>query len=47
MEYKAKLKLSDRQYLAVVGDRLVIVTTDENGKPIRWAIFGSGGEMNE
>ena len=40
MEYKAKLKLNDRQYIAVLEDYMVIVTTDENGKPIRWAIFG-------
>lgn len=40
MKYKAKLKLSDRQYIAVLEGYLVIVTTDETGKPIRWAIFG-------
>ena len=40
MEYRAKYKLNERQYLAVLDAALVIVTTDENGKPIRWAIFG-------
>ena len=44
MEYKLKLRLNDRQYLAEVGDHLVIVTEDENGKPIRWAIFGGKKE---
>lgn len=40
MEYKMKLRLNKRQFLAVLGDSLVIVTEDEHGKPIRWAIFG-------
>lgn len=44
MEYKTKLRLNDRQYIAEVGDHLVIVTEDENGKPIRWAIFGGKKE---
>ena len=40
MEYKAKLWLNKHQYIAVLDGALVIVTTDENGKPIRYAIFG-------
>ena len=40
MEYRAKYKLNERQYLAELDAALVIVTTDENGNPIRWAIFG-------
>lgn len=44
MEYKTKLRLNDRQYIAEVDDHLVIVTEDENGKPIRWAIFGEKKE---
>lgn len=44
MEYKTKIRLNERQYLAEVGDHLVIVTEDENGKPIRWAIFGGNKE---
>lgn len=47
MEYKLRLRLNDRQYLAEVGDYLVIVTEDENGKPIRWAIFGGKKEEEE
>lgn len=39
MEYKAKLWLNKRQYLAVLDKALVIVTVDEKGNPIRWAIF--------
>lgn len=40
MEYKAKLWLNKRQYIAVLDGALVIVTIDENGNPIRYAIFG-------
>jgi hypothetical protein len=40
MVYEQMLKLNDTQYIAVLDKALVIVTTDENGKPIRWAIFG-------
>ena len=43
-EYKAKLRLNDRQYLAVLSNALVIVTTNEKGDPIRYAIFKKGGE---
>lgn len=39
MKYLAKYKLSKNQYLAVLSEALVIVTTDDNGNPIRWAIF--------
>lgn len=46
MKYEKKLRLNDRQYLAVLDKALVIVTEDEKGKPIRYAIFGQkkGGE---
>ena len=40
MEYEAKLRLNSRQYLAVLSGALVIVTEDDKGEPIRWAIFG-------
>ena len=40
MEYKARLWLNKRQYIAVLDGALVIVTVDEDGEPIRWAIFG-------
>jgi hypothetical protein len=46
MEYKAKYKLNKNQYLAEVGGFLVIVTTDDDGKIVRGAIFGTG-EKNE
>lgn len=39
MKYEAKYKLSKNQYIAVLENALVIVTTDDNGKPIRWLIF--------
>ena len=39
MEYEAKYRLDKNKYLAVLKDALVIVTTDDNGKAIRWAIF--------
>ena len=38
-KYKMKLKLNERQYLAVLEGSLVIVTTDEKGTPIRYVIF--------
>ena len=44
MKYKARLWLNSRQYLAVLDKVLVIVTTDKNGKPVRWAIFGERGK---
>lgn len=40
--YIAKLWLSNRQYLAVLDNALVIVTVDESGNDIRWNIFASG-----
>ncbi len=40
MKYEAKLWLNKYQYLAVLEKNLVIVTVDNSGKPIRWAIFG-------
>ena len=39
MKYEAKYKLGKNKYLAVLDKALVIVTTDDMGKPIRWAIF--------
>lgn len=39
MKYEAKLRLNERQYLAVLDEALVIVTTDEKGKPVKWVIF--------
>lgn len=39
MKYFGKYKLSKNQYLAVLENALVIVTTDDSGKPIRWVIF--------
>ena len=41
MKYKAKLWLNKYQYLAILETRLVIVTVDDNGNPIRYAIFGN------
>ena len=41
MKYIAKYWLSKHKYLAVLDDALVIVTTDDNGKDIRWCIFGA------
>ena len=40
MKYEQKLWLNKYQYLAVLDKALVIVTVDENGQPIRYAIFG-------
>lgn len=42
MEYKAKLWLNKRQYLAVLDGALVIVTVDDDGKAIKWVIFNKG-----
>ena len=39
MKYIARYKLGKNKYLAVLDGALVIVTTDDNGNPIRWAIF--------
>lgn len=39
MEYIAKLRLNDRKYIAVLEGALAIVTENEKGEPIRWAIF--------
>ena len=36
------LRLTEFQYLAVLDNALVIVTEDENHKPIRYAIFEKG-----
>lgn len=44
MKYEAKLRLSKNQYLAVLDTALVIVTEDDNGNPVKWAIFGKGEE---
>ncbi len=44
MEYKTKLWLNKRQYIAVLDGYMVVVTTNESGKPIRWAIFGEGAK---
>lgn len=40
MKYEKKLRLNDRQYLAVLDKALVVITENEDGKPIRYAIFG-------
>lgn len=47
IKYEAKLRLNDRQYLAVLSNALVIVTTDKNGEPIRYAIFWKGDKCND
>ena len=39
MKYEARYWLSKNKYLAVLDKCLVIVTIDDNGDPIRWAIF--------
>lgn len=36
------VRVNKFQYLAVLGKALVIVTEDENHKPIRYAIFEKG-----
>lgn len=40
MECKGKIKLSKHGYIALFEDFFVLVTLDDNGKPVRWAIFG-------
>lgn len=47
MEYIAKLRLSKRQYLAVLDKALVIVTEDEHGKAVRWNIFEGNADSQE
>ena len=47
MEYKARYWLNKRQYIAELDGALVIVTVDENGEPIRYAIFGDKGKREE
>lgn len=39
MKYLAKYNLSKNKYLAVLDGALVVVITDDKGKPIRWSIF--------
>lgn len=39
MKYEARLWLNDRQYIAVLDKALVIVTVNEKGEPVRYAIF--------
>ena len=39
MDYEQKLWLNKHQYLAVLSNALVIVTVDENKKPIKYVIF--------
>ena len=41
MKYEAKYWLNENQYLAVFDKYIVIVTINNEGKPIRWAIFGN------
>ena len=41
MKYLAKYQLNKNQYLAVLDGALVIVTTNDDGKPIKWSIFKS------
>jgi len=45
LKYEAKLWLNNRQYLAVLDKALVIVTTNEEGRPIRWVIFTAQKEV--
>lgn len=40
--YKQKLWLSKHKYLAVLEDALVVVTLNEKGQEVRWAIFEKG-----
>jgi len=47
MKYEMKLRLNARQYLAVLDKALVIVTENEKGEPIRYAIFGLKTEKKE
>jgi len=46
MKYLQGYKLNKNQYLAVLDGALVIVTTDKEGKPIRWAIFEKEEKKN-
>ena len=39
MTYEQKLWLSKNKYLAVLDKALVIVTLDDKGKEVKWAIF--------
>ena len=39
VKYEAKYRIGKNKYIAVLDKALVIVTTDDSGKPIRWAIF--------
>lgn len=43
--YKAKLWLSKYQYLAVLDNALVIVTLNDKGEEIRYAIFEKGADQ--
>ena len=47
MKYLAKYKLSKDKYLAVLDNALVIVTTDKDGKPVRWSIYHKEEKNNE
>lgn len=47
MEYIAKLRLSKRQYLAVLDKALVIVTENDNGEAVRWLIFEGEAKPDE
>lgn len=47
MKYKMKLRLNARQYLAVLDKGMVIVTENEKGEPIRYAIFGLNEQKKE
>ena len=40
MEYKEKIWLTKRTYIALFGKCFVVVEVDENGKEVKWAIFG-------
>lgn len=39
MKYLKKVWLDKRKYIAMFDEAMVIVTLDENGKEVRWAIF--------
>lgn len=39
MKYLARLWLSDNKYMALLDEAIVIVTTDDTGKDVRWCIF--------
>ena len=40
MKYKQKIWLSKNKYIAVLDKAMVVVTLDDKGNEIRWAIFG-------